>query len=142
MTIEDAQKLRARREEVVAAHIQAEASAHDVAAALGTFRHARYEVPALATIADGPEAVHGLLTALLSAFPDFWLRKLAVHHSEDAVIVECKFGGTHRGTWAGIAATGKPMEVQAACIFVFEGEDLVCEKVYFDHDTVLRQLAA
>jgi len=34
------------------------------------------------------------------------------------------------------------MEVQAACIFVFEGDLLVCEKVYFDHATVLRQLGA
>jgi len=32
------------------------------------------------------------------------------------------------------------MEVQSACIFVFEGEKLVCEKVYFDHATNLRQL--
>ncbi len=32
------------------------------------------------------------------------------------------------------------MQVQAVCIFVFEGADLVCEKVYFDHATVLRQL--
>jgi len=37
---------------------------------------------------------------------------------------------------------GKPMEVQAVLIFVFEGEDLVCEKVYFDHGTVLRQISA
>jgi hypothetical protein len=26
--------------------------------------------------------------------------------------------------------------------FCFDGEDLVCEKVYFDHATVLRQLVA
>jgi hypothetical protein len=32
------------------------------------------------------------------------------------------------------------MEVQSACIFVFEGENLMCEKVYFDHATILRQL--
>jgi hypothetical protein len=27
-------------------------------------------------------------------------------------------------------------------MFMFEGADLVCEKVYFDHATVLRQLGA
>lgn len=43
---------------------------------------------------------------------------------------------------AGIEATGKPMEVQSALIFVFEGENLVCEKVCLDHATVLRRLAA
>jgi hypothetical protein len=34
------------------------------------------------------------------------------------------------------------MEVQAVSIFVFEGDNLVCEKVYFDHATILRQLGA
>ena len=134
--------LRARRDAVVDAHVAAEAVQHDVAAALATFHHPRYEVPAMGAVVDGSEAVHGLLTGLLTAFPDFWLERIAVHHADDAVIVECRFGGTHRGPWAGIAATGRPMAVQAACIFVFEGEKLVCEKVYFDHATVLSQLAA
>jgi len=96
----------------------------------------------MGAVADGSGPVHGLLTQLLTAFPDFWLERLAVPHAHDAVIVECRFGGTHRGPWAGIQATGKPMSVEAACIFVFEGEKLVCEKVYFDHATVLRQLTS
>ena len=67
---------------------------------------------------------------------------LTMNVFSDAAIVECRFGGTHRGPWAGIAATGNRMEVQAVCIFVFEGERLVCEKVYFDHAPVLRQMGA
>jgi predicted ester cyclase len=89
---------------------------------------------------DGPEAVGGLVSGLLSAFPDFYLHQIALHHADDAVIVEARFGGTQRGIWAGIEPTGKRMEVQAVLIFVFEGDHLVCEKVYFDHATVLRQL--
>jgi predicted ester cyclase len=134
--------LRARRESVVSAHIEAEAVTNDVAAALATFHHPRYEVPAVGAIADGPEAVQGLLSQLLGAFPDFWLRQLAFHPADDAVIVEVRFGGTHRGVWAGIAPTGNQMEVQSVLIFVFEGDKLVCEKVYFDHATILRQLGA
>jgi hypothetical protein len=141
MSIEQTQDLRSRREAVVNAHIEAEAVTHDVAAALATFHHPRYEVPAVGAVADGGEAVEGLLTLLLGAFPDFWLKRLATYHADDAVIIECKFGGTHRGTWAGIAPTGNQMEVQSVLIFVFEGENLVCEKVYFDHATILRQLA-
>jgi len=140
MATRSAQDVRANREAVVNAHIEAEAVKHDVAAALATFHHPRYEVPAVGAIADGREAVHGLLTQLLSAFPDFWLEKSALYHAEEAIIVECRFGGTHRGPWAGIAPTGKRVEVQSACIFVFEGEKLVCEKVYFDHATILRQI--
>jgi len=132
--------LQARREAVVDAHIRAEATDHDVASTLATFRHPRYEVPALDTIADGPEAVTGVVDAVLTAFPDFHLRKTSVHHAEDAVIVECVLGGTQRGVWAGIPPTGKAMQVQGVLIFVFEGDELVCEKVYFDHATILSQL--
>jgi predicted ester cyclase len=131
---------QAKREAIVDAHILAEAVHHDVASTLATFRHPRYEVPALGAVADGPEAVTGLVGAVLTAFPDFYLHKTAVHHAEDAVIVECVFGGTQRGMWAGIRPTGRAIEVQSVLIFSFEGDDLVCEKVYFDHATILGQL--
>jgi hypothetical protein len=134
--------LRAQREAIVNAHIEAEAVTHSPAATVATFRHPRYEIPALAPVVDGAEAVNGLITGLLAAFPDFYLNKLALHHADDSVIMEVRFGGTHRGVWAGLQPTEKKMEVQAALIFAFEGTDLVCEKVYFDHATVLRQLGA
>jgi predicted ester cyclase len=59
---------------------------------------------------------------------------------DEAVIVECKFGGTHRGPLGDIAPTGKTMEVQAVLIFVFDEDRLICEKVYYDRATILRQL--
>jgi hypothetical protein len=34
------------------------------------------------------------------------------------------------------------MEVESALIFLFDQDNLMCEKVYFDHATVLRQLGA
>jgi predicted ester cyclase len=132
--------IRARREAIVTAHIEAEAVTHDVAATVATFRHPRYEVPALGAIVDGAEAVNGLVSGLLAAFPDFYLQKTALHHADDAVIVEARFGGTQLGIWTGVEPTGKRMEVQSVLIFVFKDDDLVCEKVYFDHATVLRQL--
>jgi predicted ester cyclase len=134
------ESIRARREAIVNAHIEAEAVTHDVAATVATFRHPRYEVPALGAVADGAEAVNGLVSGLFAAFADFYLHKIALHHADDAVIVEVRFAGTQRGVWAGIEPTGKRMEVQSVLIFVFEGDSLVCEKVYFDHATVLRQL--
>ena len=132
--------IRVRREAIVNAHIEAEAVSHDAAATVATFRHPRYEVPALGAIVDGAEAVHALVSGIVSAFPDFYLHKDTLYHADDAVIVEARFGGTQRGTWAGIDPTGRKMEVQGVLIFVFEGDDLVCEKVYFDHATILRQL--
>jgi steroid delta-isomerase-like uncharacterized protein len=138
----DTVTLRERREAIVKAHIKAEAVDHDVAAALATFERPRYDVPALGGVVDGKAGVDGLLHALLAAFPDFWLREGDYYHSEGAVIVECVFGGTQQGTWAGIAPTGRKMEVAAALFFLFEEDGLICERVYFDHATVLRQLGA
>ena len=132
--------LQSRREAIVNAHIEAETQRHDVAATLATFRHPRYEVPALGLVADGAEAVSGLVGGVFAAFPDFFLHKSATYHSENAVIVECIFGGTQQGEWTGIPPSGRKAEVQAALIFVFDGEDLVCEKVYYDNATVVRQL--
>ena len=132
--------LRARRDAVVKAHIEAESVKHDVAAALATFAQPRYDVPALGGVVDGAAGVDGLLHGLLGAYPEFWLRVTSTYHAEDAVIVECVFGGTQMGEWAGIAPTGRKMEVASALFFLFEGDGLVCERVYFDHATVLRQL--
>jgi steroid delta-isomerase-like uncharacterized protein len=132
---------RAHRELLVNEHIEAESIRHDVTATVKTFKHPRYEVPALGVVADGAEAVTGLLGALLTAFPDFHIERTALHHADDAVIVECRLEGTQRGEWVGIEPHGKKMEVPAALIFLFDDEELICERAYFDHATFVRQLA-
>ena len=63
--------LRARRDDLVDTHIAAEAVQHDVTAALSTFHHPRYEVPAMGAVVDDRKGVQGLLTALVTASPDF-----------------------------------------------------------------------
>lgn len=136
----DLSDLRARRDAVVRAHIEAEAVKHDAAAVIVTFKRPRYEVPGLGGVMDGAAAVDGLIRNLLGAFPDFWLKERWRHHADDAVIVECVFGGTQEGVFAGIAPTGRKMEVAAVLVFEFEEDGLVCERVYFDFATVLRQL--
>ena len=142
MATATSQELRTRREAVVQAHLQAEAVDHNIAATVATFNKPRYEVPAVGAIVDGAEAVHAFVEQVLSAFPDLWVRQLSLHHADEAVIVEGKFGGTQRGIWAGIAPTWKKAEVECVLIFMFEGSDLVCEKVYFDNATILHQLGA
>ncbi len=134
--------LRARREAVVKAHFQAEAVDHDVAATVATFAKPRYEVPAAGAVVDGADGVHDFVQQVLTAFPDLWLQQQALYHSDGAVIVEIKFGGTQRGEWAGVEPTGKQVNVDGVCIFIFDGSDLICEKVYFDNATILRQIGA
>ncbi len=86
--------------------------------------------------------MHAFVEQVLSAFPDLWVRQLSLHHADEAVIVEAKFGGTQRGIWAGLTPTEKKAEVDCVLLFIFEGSDLVCEKVYFDNPTILHQLGA
>jgi len=41
---------------------------------------------------------------------------------------------------AGIPATGRRISVRIACLYEFEKDRLVCERVWFDFATILRQL--
>jgi steroid delta-isomerase-like uncharacterized protein len=130
---------RQTREAVVRAHMEAECN-HDIPATLKTFAEANYDVVPLGAPTNGGPAVEELLGQLFSAFPDFEARVLSLHHGEDIVFVDTLMSGTHRGTWAGIPASGRPMEVRCGCVFHFDGPRLTKETVYFDHATLLAQL--
>jgi steroid delta-isomerase-like uncharacterized protein len=139
MATEQQQSLREKREAIVLEHVDAE-NRHDVAASVATFHMPRYQVLPMGIIHDGKQAVEELLSGLFAGFPDFKVHIDKTHHSEDAVILEVRMTGTHRGDWAGIKATGRSMDVPVACIFEFNGNKLICEKVYFDMATLANQL--
>lgn len=139
MATEQQQSLREKREAIVLEHVDAE-NRHDVAASVATFHMPRYQVLPMGIIHDGKQAVEELLSGLFAGFPDFKVHIDKTHHSEDAVILEVRMTGTHRGDWAGIKATGRSMDVPVACIFEFNGNKLICERVYFDMATLANQL--
>ena len=56
------------------------------------------------------------------------------------MLVEAVVRGTHKGPLRSLPPTGREFELPILAIFVFEGDELVCERVYFDQTTVLRQL--
>jgi predicted ester cyclase len=56
------------------------------------------------------------------------------------VIVEFWLRGTHRGPLQGIPPTGLEFSCRTLSMFLFEGEKLVGERVYFDVLTILAQL--
>ena len=133
--------LRDRRDAVVREHMESE-NRLDFEATLRTFAHPRYELIATGEVFDGVDAVRGYYAASRAAFPDQRNRVLAVHHADAGVIVEFELMGTHRGPLRGVPPTGRDFTCRMIALFLFDdGSDrIVCERVYFDGATILRQL--
>ncbi|MCW5890740.1 MAG: ester cyclase [bacterium] len=132
--------LRARREAVVREHMGSE-NRHAFEVTLGTFAHPRYELVATGEVFDGADAVRGYYAASRAAFPDQRNEVTALRHTDDGVLVEFDLLGTHRGPLRGIPATGREFRCPMAALFFFDaGDRIVCERVYFDSATILRQL--
>jgi steroid delta-isomerase-like uncharacterized protein len=128
-----------KREELVRKHVEAE-NAADYETALATFQHPRYEYVATDEVYDGAEEVMAHWKELNRAFPDQEIEIVALHNADEAVLMEAIARGTHAGPLRGLPPTGRRIEQQFIAIFVFEGDGLVCERVYYDTATVLQQL--
>jgi steroid delta-isomerase-like uncharacterized protein len=135
------ESLRSRREAVVVEHMESE-NHHDYDTTIGTFAHPRYEIVPTGDVFDGEEAVRGYFAESRGAFPDQRNTLIEMHHAEDSVIVEFDLEGTHLGSFRGLPPTGRAFTCRTLAIFVFAaGTDrIVCERVYFDSATILRQL--
>jgi steroid delta-isomerase-like uncharacterized protein len=131
--------LRKKREEIVREHMDSE-NRHEFDATLETFDHPRYELIPTGEVHDGPEEVMDYFEETRRAFPDQRNELLALHHADDAVLVEAVIRGTHNGPLRSLPPTGREFELPILAIFMFDGDRLLCERVYFDQLTVLRQL--
>jgi steroid delta-isomerase-like uncharacterized protein len=133
--------LRARREAIVREHMDSE-NRHAFDVTIATFAHPRYEIIPTGEVHDGEEAVRGYFTTSRTAFPDQRNEIRTLHHADDAVIVEFDLLGTHNGPLRGIAPTGREFRCPMVALFVFPagGDRMICERVYFDSATILRQL--
>jgi steroid delta-isomerase-like uncharacterized protein len=138
---EYAPMVRESRERIVREHMESE-NRHEFDVTLATFHHPRYEIVPTGEIHDGEEAVSAYFAESRAAFPDQRNEPIALHHADDAVIVEFWLRGTHDGELRGIPPTGRAFEVRTVALFLFEPntDDLVCERVYFDTATILGQL--
>jgi len=132
-------ELRARREAIVREHAEAE-NRHEFDVALDSFHHPRYELMPIGEVIDGAEAVAAYYRETREAFPDQRNRVLALHHSDDVVLMELELTGTHLGGFRGLPATGRSFSCRMAAIFEFDDDRLMSERVYFDQATILRQL--
>jgi steroid delta-isomerase-like uncharacterized protein len=132
-------QLRERREAVVREHMESE-NHHDFDTTIGTFAHPRYEIIPTGDVYDGEAEVRRYFAETRTAFPDQRNELIALHHADDAVIVEFDLLGTHLGPLRTLPPTGRSFRCRMTAFFFFEGERIVCERVYFDQATILRQL--
>ncbi len=132
-------ELREERERIVRLHMESE-NQHDYETVMGTFSHPRYELIATDRTHDGEQEVRDYFKETRTAFPDQRNELISLRHADDAVIVEFWLLGTHKGVLLGVEPTGKEFRCRMTAFFIFEGTGIVCERVYFDSATILRQL--
>jgi steroid delta-isomerase-like uncharacterized protein len=136
---EESVELRRRREAVVREHMESE-NVHDFDTTIGTFAHPRYELIATGEVYDGEQEVRRYYADSRSAFPDQRNELIALHHSDDTVIVEFDLLGTHLGPLRALPPTGRSFRCRMCAFFVFDGDRITNERVYFDQLTIMRQL--
>lgn len=130
------------RQKLVLDHFHDEV-AHRWDDVLATFPHPHYELIPTLTVHDGDRDVRAYYHATRRAFPDQDHEIIELRHSADAVIVEFWLMGTHRGPLYAIPAMGGRFRIRCTAFFIFDDrETLVCERVYFDSLSMLKQLIA
>jgi steroid delta-isomerase-like uncharacterized protein len=134
-----ADRLRERREAIVREHMESE-NVHDFDTTIATFGHPRYELIATGEVYDGEDQVRRYYAETRTAFPDQRNELIALHHAEDVVVVEFLLLGTHLGPLQALPPTGRSFRCRMTAFFIFDGERLTGERVYFDQATILRQL--
>ena len=132
-------EIRAAREALVREHMDSE-NRHDFDATMLTFSHPRYELIATGEVHDDEDAVRAYYAASRTTFPDQRNEVLAIHHADDGVIVEFDLLGTQTGALGPYPATGREFRCRMVALFLFDGDRINCERVYFDSGTILRQL--
>jgi predicted ester cyclase len=132
--------IRKKREKLVLDHFHDEVVQQwdDV---LSTFPHPRYEIIPLMAVHDGDSAVRAYYHNSRVAFPDQNHEIISFRHADDAIITEFWLTGTHDGPLGEIPPSGSKFRVRMTAFFIFdENENLICERIYFDTLTMLKQL--
>jgi predicted ester cyclase len=100
-----------------------------------------YDVIPFNTRFAGFDGVKGFYGAASAAFPDLKIDVWGEYDSPGCSVREVTISGTHTGDWSGMPGTGRHVRFQLAGFFLFgSGGKLLAERIYFDNDTVVRQI--
>jgi steroid delta-isomerase-like uncharacterized protein len=126
---------------IVEQHIRFE-NAHDLEGVLGTFGNvSRYDDESWGEHYEGRDGVRQFYEQLMKALPDLVIDVQHRHVTDDAIVLEVMIRGTQLGSWRGLPATGRRVDLALCAVYTFDGDDrLAGEKIYYDRGTVLRQL--
>jgi steroid delta-isomerase-like uncharacterized protein len=86
------------------------------------------------------EGMRKSLEVLFTAFPDVRLEIEQIRASGDFVVVYSIIRGTHKGNFAGIAATNKPVNVHACNFVELRNGKAIRMRGYADKAALFRQL--
>lgn len=100
----------------------------------------------IASLPGVPEPLHGReiwrlgAQTMLDGFPDLEITVEDMFGVDDRVAVRVHFRGTHRGTFQGIAPTGRPVSFRSIEIYRVEGDRIAEEWVAPDLTDLMRQI--
>ncbi len=128
---------RRRRLALLREHMQSE-NEQDFDRTIATFSHPRYELIPAGEVYDGYDEVMAYYHRGRSVITDQRNEEIAIHDAGDAMVLEFWLRGTHLG---GPNPTGRSFEARMCAVFEFDDDDMItCERVYFDQQTITRQL--
>jgi steroid delta-isomerase-like uncharacterized protein len=127
--------------EVVKAHMAAE-DRQDLDATVATFTEdCYYRVPGLGIELRGKSEIRRWYEETFAAVPDFRNADERYYQSDGNVFFEASIEGTHLGTWAGWAPTGRRFSVPILVRIPIASDGLIeAEIVYFDNAALFMQL--
>jgi ketosteroid isomerase-like protein len=128
--------LQGRREAVVLEHMRSE-NEHRFDDTIATFAHPRYELIASGEVHDGEDAVREYYRAGRALVPDQSNELISMYHSDDGVAIEMWLRGTPQ-----LPGVEEPrsFEIRMMATFQFDGDRIVCERAYWDRQSVLDQV--
>ena len=125
--------------EMVKTHARVE-NLHDIDATMKTLEENCFRDEVAGKRYEGAKAVGDRYVKLWETFPDFTVTPVNLIGSEDHVVMQANYTGTHRGTYMGAQGTGKKFEVRIAVVFPFDENGIRGETIYMDLASQLRQL--
>ncbi len=120
------------RLEVVRRHMEAE-NQLDFDSVINTFARPRYELMASGRVFDGEDEVRQYFAQSRRMFPDQRNEGAVLRTIKDGVVAEFDLLGTS-------VDTGRAFRSRMLALFLFEGDRIVCERVYFDRSSIDAQV--